>query len=122
MADSDDDKVSRILRGNTEHDPKPDFASRRNAAPRGVGAPSLTPFGGGSSQTRPQRPERDNQTNAPRAPIAPNLSEGQKPTFRRLGEPKPQTAPEHAVEQQKDRPFRGFGRSDLGRDFKDRSR
>lgn len=95
---ADETNRARRLRGNTDHDPKPDFASRRNVLPRGIGAPGPSGpggMGGGGGLRRPMGSEGppDPQMFEPRrrvetrdAPIAePNPGETQRP-FRRLSE------------------------------------
>lgn len=122
MLDDKDDRVNRILRGNTDHDPKPDFAARQNALPRGLAAPTPAPgwgggFGGGRpAQRPPERPAPADMRNGPKPPIAPKLPDDQKPTFRRLGDPKPNGPKSPDQDSAPDKvKFRGLGRDDLGR-------
>lgn len=119
MPEDKDDKVNRILRGNTDHDPKPDFAARRNALPRGVAAPSPAPgWGGGLGGGRPAQrpPEKPAPADMRNVPTAPKLPDGQRPSFRRLGDPKSKgpKPPERGPEPGKGE-FRGLGRDDLDR-------
>lgn len=88
----DDDKVNRILRGNTDHDPKPDFASRRDATPRGLATPSLTPGGGMRPAASMRRPEVSPNTQARNEsrdpPTVPRKDQDKPRAIRRLATPR----------------------------------
>lgn len=129
----DGDDVSR---GNTDHDPKPEFASRRNALPRGIGAPAPSGPGGmgGGGMRRPVRPDgpADPQMLGPvgrvrtrEAPIAePNPGEKERP-FRRLSERRETVSRDQDQSQDQTtarKEFQRFVRRDSGRSGPDHDR
>lgn len=127
MADDiKDDKDPKKLRGNTDHDPKPDFASRRNVLQRGLAAgPGFGGMGGGAntSHSNNLRDPSAGNTPQPEMPIAPKGNGQEQRSFRRFGE---KAEPERGQDQNQSKPeeksFKRFGSHDLTRDFNDRSR
>lgn len=135
MADETDrDKQQR---GNTDHDPKPEFASRRNVLARGIAAPVPTGpggmgGGGARSAVRPDRPQdpvsfKDKRPAPPRdVPIAePNPGDKERPFKRRL-EGRDTVSREQGASsraQTTDRKeFQRFAPGDLSRERNDHSR
>ncbi|MDR6871110.1 hypothetical protein J2Y55_002118 [Bosea sp. BE125] len=135
MADETD--RDKRWRGNTDHDPKPDFASRRNVLQRGLAAPVPSgpggiSGGGARSAARPDRP-RDPASfeNKPPTPprdvpiAAPNPGEKERPFKRRL-EGRDTVSREQGAssrDQTSERKeFQRFAPGDLSRERNDRSR
>ena len=137
MADETDrDKKQR---GNTDHDPKPDFASRKNVLARGLGAPAPSGpggMGGGSARvtSRPNRPTdpigfKEKQPAPSRdAPLTqPNPGDKERPFKRRL-EGRGTEFREQDVSSRSNAPsterkeFQRFAPGDFSRENNDRSR
>jgi hypothetical protein len=124
-SDKDDDK--NRARGNTDHDPKPEFASRRNVLARGVAAgPSFGGPGGTVARNSSRSAGPDDAPSKDGPPIAPQGRDGEKRSFRGFGSKdasrdRDDSRSKEQVQGKEEKSFRGFGRGDLSRDF-DRSR
>ena len=116
-------------RGNTAHDLKPEWGSRGDMKPRGIGGPP-TPGGPGGSMSVTHRYPQSERRAQEHRPESESHSRDRSPENERDGQEKSSFrgfGRSDDREKSKDRDnekdsFRGFGKGDLSRDFNDRSR